>query len=352
MATRVAVLDDYHGLARSHFDKLNTSLYAIEYFPETLRPYDHPDTPQAERDELAKRLEPFAVIATMRERTAFPKELIERLPRLKLLLSCGRRNGSIDMDACRARGIPVTATEDKTATDGTDEHIVSMILAAFHNIAPNDAAVKAGKWQTSLVVPVSGKTLGLVGLRRLGGSVARTMSVAFQMKIIAWSPNLIQDAADEQARSQGLPVEGPGGDKTFKAVSREELFAASDVVSVNMVLSDRSRGLITGQDLARMKPSAFFVNTARGPLVVEQDLLRVLRDGKIAGAALDVFDLEPLPKDSEWRNPDWGTNGKSQVLLSPHVGFVEEGRLNGFYEQQVADLARWSDGKALRKTMY
>lgn len=290
----------------------------------------------------------------MRERTPLPADLINRLPNLKLILSCGRRNKAIDMDAAQKRGIPVTAAADSKVgpVDSTTEHIITMILSATRNIAQNDAAVRAGAWQTSFVTGVSGKTLGLVGLGRLGGAVARIMSVAFGMKIIAWSTNLTQDAADEQAKEQGLPVEQTNGERTFKAVSREELFTTADVVSVHLVLSERSRGLITEADLSKMKASAFFVNTSRGPLVVEKDLLAILKAGKIRGAGLDVFDLEPLPKDSEWRRSDWGTDGKSQVLVTPHVAYVEEGSINGFYKQQVDDLLRWSAGKPLGQTMY
>lgn len=258
------------------------------------------------------------------------------------------------MDAAQKRGIPVTAATGDQAgpVDSTTEHVIAMILGVTRNIAKNDAAVKAGAWQTDAVTGVSGKTLGLVGLGRLGGAVARIMNLAFGMKIIAWSTNLTQEAADAQAKEQGLPVEQANGEKTFKAVSREELFSAADVVSVHLVLSDRSRGLVTEADLSRMKPSSFFVNTSRGPLVVERDLLNILEAGKIRGAALDVFDLEPLPSDSEWRRPDWGTNGKSQVLVTPHVAYVEERSINGFYEQQVDDLVAWSAGKPLKRTMY
>lgn len=288
----------------------------------------------------------------MRERTPFPKGLLERLPRLKLLLSCGRHNKAVDIEACQARGIPVTGTEDKGAIDTTLEHVITLILAAGHDIAQNDASMKAGKWQTTFVTGVSRKTLGVVGLGRLGSSVARIMNLAFGMKIVAWSPNLTQSTADEQAKSKGLPVEGPDGEKTFKAVSREELFATADVVSLHLLLSERTRCLITAEDLSKMKPSSFFVNTSRGPLVVEEDLLRTLREGKIRGAALDVFNLEPLPVDSEWRDPTWGTNGKSQVVMTPHIAFVEEGVLNGFYEQQVEELERWSRGEPLKKPLY
>jgi phosphoglycerate dehydrogenase-like enzyme len=290
----------------------------------------------------------------MRERTPLPAELINRLPNLKLILSCGYRNKAIDMDAAQARGIPVTAATDTKSgpVDTTTEHAITLILSVARNIPQNDAAVKAGAWQTNFVTGLSGKTLGLVGLGRLGGNVARIMKVAFDMKIIAWSTNLTQEVADAQARHQGLPVEQADGSKTFKAVSREELFGTADVVSVHLVLSERSMGLITESDLSRMKPSSFFVNTSRGPLVVEKDLLNILKAGKIRGAALDVFDLEPLPKDSEWRDSDWGTGGKSQVLLTPHIAYVEESNINGFYQQQVDDLQRWFAGKELKKTMY
>ncbi|RDA87604.1 hypothetical protein CP532_3952 [Ophiocordyceps camponoti-leonardi (nom. inval.)] len=352
MAIKVAVLDDYHGLAPAHFNKLDGSLYAVDYIPETLRPYNHAETTQEEREKLVERLEPYEVIATMRERTPFPKELIDRLPRLRLLLSSGSRNRAIDMEACRARGIPVTATEDATAMSNTVEHIVAMILAVCRNIVPHDTAVKKGKWQTAFVNSLAGKRLGLVGLGRLGAEVGRIMKGAFGMEVVAWSANLTQDVADEQAKSRGLPVQGTDGEKTFKVVSSQELFETSDVVSVHLVLSDRSRGLITKEDLSKMKPSSFFVNTSRGPLVVEKDLLDILKAGKIAGAALDVFDIEPLPLDSEWRSLDWGAGGTSQVLLTPHVAFVEEKTLDSFYEQQVGDLLLWMEGKALKRTMY
>ncbi|KAF5964861.1 2-hydroxyacid dehydrogenase [Fusarium bulbicola] len=352
MVTHVAVLDDYHGLAASHFAKLDASQFAIQYFPLTLRPYNHPDTPQAEKDELVQRLEPFEVIATMRERTPFPKELIERLPRLKLLLSGGRHNKAIDTEACRSRGIPITGSDAKMATVATLEHVITLILAACRDIPHNDAAVKAGEWQTSLVTGVTGKTLGVVGLGRLGSSVARIMSTAFGMKIICWSSNLTQSIADEQAKAQGLPVDTQDGDKMFKFVSREVLFSTSDMVTVHLLLSDRTRGLITSEDLSRMKQSSFFINTSRGPLVVEDELLATLKAGSIRGAALDVFNIEPLPADSEWRDSSWGTKGKSRVLLTPHIAYVEEGVMNEFYEHQVAELDRWSKGEALNNTMY
>lgn len=289
---------------------------------------------------------------TVRERTPFPAELVNRLPNLQLLLTQARRNLSLDLDAFKARGIPVATAIHVRATgentvESTTEHIIAMILALARNIAADDAGLKAGIWQSSLCTALSGKTLGIIGLGRLGGAAARILHVAFGMKIIAWSQNLTQEAADEQAVNFNLPVSNSDGEKTFKAVSREELFRTADVVSLHVVLSDRTRGYITTQDFDLMKPSAFFVNTSRGPLVAEQDLLNTLNAGKIRGAALDVFWQEPLPLDSEWRSSGWGKDGKSHLLVTPHTGYVEEMAINGFYEQATNDIEAWIAGNPL-----
>ena len=290
----------------------------------------------------------------MRERTPLPSELIRQLPKLKLIVTCGHRNRAIDLAACAARGIPVASARDAHAgpVDSTAEHVVALILGIARRLADNDAAVKAGLWQTGFVTALAGKTIGVVGLGRLGAAVARIMHVALGMRVVAWSSNLTQEAADQTARDAGLPADGPPGAKTFEVVSRRELFSAADVVTLHMVLSDRSRGLITAQDLALMKPRALFVNTSRGPLVVEEDLLCVLKAGKIGGAALDVFDLEPLPPDSEWRSTEWGKGGRSSVLVTPHVAYVEEQTIRGFYEQQVDNVARWAAGEPLHNLLY
>lgn len=288
----------------------------------------------------------------MRERTPFPRELLARLPNLKLLLTTGTRNASLDLDALKERKIPVAGAVDNTAThatgtDSTTQHCVALILAAARNIVPDDASVKSGGWQTSYAAGLSGKVFGTVGLGRLGAHVARIMNVAFGMKVVAWSSNLTQEAADEKAKSCGLPVEGPDGEKTFKVVSKEELFRTADVVSIHLVLSDRSRGTISTGDLELMKPSSIFVNTSRGPLVVEEDLIGVLEKGLIRCAALDVFNLEPLPLDSKWRTIKWGQDGRSQVLLTPHMGYVEKGTLDAWYRQQVENIRRWEKGEGL-----
>lgn len=292
----------------------------------------------------------------MRERTPFPRDLIARLPNLKLLLTTGNRNLALDLSALRHRGIPVAGAVDKAhpgsvGSVSTTEHCVAMILAAARNIAQDDREVKSGGWQTASAVSLHGKTLGVVGLGRLGVAVAKIMHSAFGMRVVAWSPNLTQEGADEKAREAGFPVEDEGG-KTFRVVSKEELFKAADVVSVHIVLSERSRGGIGEKELALMKPSAIFVNTSRGPLVVEEDLLNALDKGRIRAAALDVFELEPLPLDSRWRTTQWGKDGRSQVLLTPHMGYVEQSTLEGWYDQQVENLERWAKGEPLLQSLY
>lgn len=286
----------------------------------------------------------------MRERTPFPAELIARLPNLKVFLTTGHINRAVDIEAMAARGIPVVGALDTAPGDAdnklncTAEHTVAIILGIAHNIAADCANVHAGGWQTQTKIKLSGKTLGVLGLGRYGIVLARVFSAAMGMKIIAWSPNLTQDAADERAQQAGLPVE-TNGVKTFRAVSKEELFSQSDVLTLHLPLSERSRGLVSAVDLQRMKPTSFFVNTSRGPIVVEKDLLDLLKQGKIRGAALDVFDIEPLPADSEWRTTEWGKNGTSNVLLTPHSAYGEDESMKGFYRQQLENIQRLERGE-------
>ncbi|KAH6853289.1 D-isomer specific 2-hydroxyacid dehydrogenase [Chaetomium sp. MPI-CAGE-AT-0009] len=353
---KVAVLDDYQGISEPKFKALDPSKYDVSFFRDTLRPYNRPDTPRDVKDQLVARLEPFTVISTMRERTPFPGELISRLPNLQLLLTTGNRNLALDLDALRARGIPVVGTGHRARggallADSTTEHCVALVLAAARNLAQDDAAVKAGAWQTAPAVSLRGKVFGVVGLGRLGVAVARIMSVGFGMRVVAWSENLTQERADERAREAGLPVEDAEGRKTFAVVGKEELFRTADVVSLHLVLSDRSRGIVAAADLEMMKPTAILVNTSRGPLVVEEDLLAVLEKGGIRAAAVDVFDLEPLPLDSRWRTTKWGQDGRSRVLLTPHMGYVEEATLDAWYDQQVESLQRWERGEELTERL-
>ncbi|ETS75119.1 hypothetical protein PFICI_13603 [Pestalotiopsis fici W106-1] len=348
--TKVAVLDDYQELSKTYFEPLRNAGYEVTIFTDTLLPYNHADTPQDVKDALVKRLEPYTIICTMRERTPFPGELVSRLPNLKLLLTTGQRNASLDVPALLERGVVVAGTaKEGQNPDSTTQHTVSLILGLARNLAADDAAVKSGLWQTRLNTGLSGKVFGTVGLGRLGAAVARIMHLAFNMRIAAWSPNLTQDAADEKARAMGLPVEDPQtGAKTFRAVSRDELFAQSDVVSIHVVLSERSRGMVGKEDLAKMKKSALFVNTSRGPIVREQDLLEAGKSGAVRGIAMDVYNIEPLPKDSEWRTTKWGEEGRSDVLLTPHMGYVEVDPLSSWYKQQVDNILRWEKGEELK----
>lgn len=284
----------------------------------------------------------------MRERTPFPRDLVASLPNLKLLLTTGGRNASLDVSALNERGIPVAGTAaEPLDPDSTTQHCVALILGIARNIAQENAAMKAGLWQTTVATNLVGRTFGAVGFGRLGFAVSRILKFAFGMKIIAWSTNLTQEAADEKAREAGLPTEDENGEKTFKVVSRDELFRTADVVNIQLVLSDRSRGLINISDLEKMKKSALFINAARGPLVVEDDLLMAAKKGLVSGIALDVYDTEPLPIYSEWRTTRWGVDGKSRVLLTPHMGYVQDATMHAWYKQQVANILRWEKGEEM-----
>ncbi|KAJ2894683.1 D-isomer-specific 2-hydroxyacid dehydrogenase-like protein [Zalerion maritima] len=348
---KIAVLDDYFSIAPQHFSRLDPSKYNITYIPDTLLPYSHPSTTSSTKEELVSRLLPYDVIAGMRERTPFPRALLEKLPNLKLLLNTGSRNRAIDSPYCKERNIPVAGAKDlgteEGAPDNTTQHCVAMILALSRGLVEDDQSVKNGGWQSCLATGLGGKTLGLVGLGRLGSAVAKIMNVAFGMKVIAWSENLTQEKADSQATAASLPVQTSGGDKTFKAVSKHDLFKTADVISVHVILSDRSRGLITKKDMALMKKSAFIVNTSRAPIIDEEDLLETAEKGEIRGIGLDVFELEPLPLDSKWRTDKWGKDGRSRVLLTPHKAYGEEKTMNGYYEGQVENILRWERGEPL-----
>ncbi|KAM3511469.1 hypothetical protein MY11210_004896 [Beauveria gryllotalpidicola] len=349
MVLQIAVLDDYQGVAEQYFGTLGQE-FKVSYFKDTLLPYNHPATPQSGRDALVQRLEPFDIINTTRERTPFPAELVRRLPKLKLLVTNGLRNFALDLDAFKERGITVASVmkrpdDDAPIVDSTPEHILTLIMALARNVAADHASVTAGGWQTGFSTSLSGKTLGLVGLGRLGAVTAKMLHAALGMQVIAWSPNLTQEKADAQAQAAGLAATQADGRRTFASVSREHLFRTSDVVSVHLVLSDRSRGLVTADDLHKMKPESFFVNTSRGPLVVERDLLDTLKQGRIRGAALDVFDIEPLPADSEWRTTAWGKDGRSRVLMTPHTGYADDDVIRDWYKLQVQEVMRWKNGQ-------
>jgi lactate dehydrogenase-like 2-hydroxyacid dehydrogenase len=357
--TKIAILDDYQNASEKHFQHFDRSKFEIASYPETLLPYNHPDTPEDVKQQLVERLKPYTIICCMRERTPFPGDLLRQLPNLKLLLSTGKRNLSLDLPACQELGITVAGTgqlsrSDKPkpahageGPDSTTQHCVALILGLARNLAEDDKNVKAGGWQTAFATGLSGKTLGVLGLGRLGVSTAKIMHQAFGMRILAWSSNLTQEVADQKAEAAGLGVTDEDGEKIFKVVSKDELFSTADVVSVHYVLGPRSRGIVAKSDLDKMKPSALFINTSRGPLVVEEDLLEILEKGKIRGAALDVFEFEPLKKDSKWRTDKWGKGGRSTVLLSPHMGYVEEEVLGNWYEENAENVVRWVEGREL-----
>jgi lactate dehydrogenase-like 2-hydroxyacid dehydrogenase len=359
---KLAILDDYQDVATKHFSPLEPT-FAITSYKDTLLPYNHPSSSDDARQELVDRLKPYTVISSMRERTPFPADLLKQLPNLKLLMTTGHRNNGIDMAAAKALQIPVTGAAEKGRTDSTTvtaktrrgpdsttQHAVALILGIARCLASDDANVKNGLWETELATGLSGKTFSTLGLGRLGGNVAKIMYQSFGMKILCWSNSLTQESADQKAQDLGLPIE-EDGEKTFQVVSKEELFKQADVLSLHYVLSDRSRGIVGASDLALLKPSALFVNTSRGPLVTESDLLDCLKRGAIRGAALDTFDLEPLPKDSPWRTTKWGLEGRSSVLLSPHMGYVEEETMNNWYKEQVEILKQWHRGGELSQRL-
>ena len=342
----VAILDDYPDIAPKHFSRI--SGVKVDSFPETLQA-----TKKDDLEALVKRLKPYQVISTMRERTAFPAELQKQLPNLKLLMTTGPKNASIDMKAASEQGITVTGTvggkpkymENYSTDDlppppqgnSVNQHSWALLLGLCGNIAKDDNALKTDPqaWQSGLAIPLGGKTLGLLGLGKLGTLMAQTGVQAFGMKAIAWSENLTQEKADATAEGVGL-AKG-----TFKVVSKDELFKQADVVSVHLVLSDRSRGIVGQKELDMMKKSAIVVNTSRGGLIDEKAFLKALKEGTIRGAALDVYWEEPIPSDSPWRSKDF----KSEVVLSPHMGYANTGTMNRWYEEQAEILERWLKGE-------
>jgi phosphoglycerate dehydrogenase-like enzyme len=267
-------------------------------------------------DEIVDRLLPFDVVCLMRERTPLPRAVIERLPRLKLIASTGTRNAAIDMDAAAERGIVVA----HTGYDGrsTVEMTWALILACVRQVALENAHLRAGGWQRTLGDGLHGKTLGVLGLGNIGSEVAR-IGLAFGMDVIAWSQNLTPD----KAHACGV-----------RLASKDELFRNADILTIHLVLSQRTKGLVGAAELRAMKPSARLINTSRGPIVDEPALIEVLRERRIAGAALDVFDIEPLPTNHPFRSLD-------NVLSTPHIGYVARDLYRTFYGDTVKNITRW-----------
>jgi phosphoglycerate dehydrogenase-like enzyme len=271
-------------------------------------------------DELVARLTPFDVVFVMRERTPLPRSILERLPNLRMIASTGNVNASIDMAAVADLGFHVSTTGGSIGS--TVELTWALILAAARNIVTERQAVAEGRWQSTVGRELDRRVLGVLGLGRIGSRVAR-VGAAFGMEVVAWSANLTPEAAQE-AGARYLP--------------REEFFATADVVTVHLKLSERSLGLIGADELAAMKPSALLVNTSRGPIIDEDALIEALRSGAIAGAGLDVFDVEPLPPDHPLRT-------MANVTATPHIGYVADRPYRIFFRDAVAAIAEWLDGQ-------
>jgi phosphoglycerate dehydrogenase-like enzyme len=309
---RIAVLDDYQGVALTLADwSAVTARARVVVFNDHL----------TDAEAIVERLLPFDVVCVMRERTPLSRNIIERLPTLKLIASTGKRNASIDTATAAERGITVVHTS-YTSTP-TVELTWGLILASARHIVAENASLRAGGWQRTVGDDLADKTLGILGLGSIGSQVAK-VALAFGMNVIAWSQNLTSQAAAAAGA---------------RLVSKEELLREADVVSIHLVLSKRTAGLIGAPELALMKPSARLVNTSRGPIVVETALIDALTRRQIAGAAIDVFDTEPLPPDHPYRNIE-------HILATPHIGYVSRGLYQRFYRDTVANILAWMDARA------
>jgi phosphoglycerate dehydrogenase-like enzyme len=313
---RCAILDDYLNLALSLADWSKVSdRVDVTVFNE----------PFASAEAAASALKDFEIICAMRERTPFPRALFAALPKLKLLITSGMRNASFDMEAAKDHKVVLCGTQ--WARDPTAPLAMGMILELTRNIGRESARMHAGApLQKFVGIEIEGKTLGVVGLGKLGAKVAG-LAKAFGMNVIAWSPNL----TPERCKEAGVGY-----------ATREELFSTADVITIHMVLSQRSHGLVGAADLARMKPTSYLVNTARGPIVDEAALLATMQQKKIAGAAIDVYSVEPLPVDHPFRKLD-------NMVLTPHLGYVTEESFRNHYNQMVEGIDAWIKGEPLRR---
>ena len=311
---RIAVLDDYQKVARAMADWSAVERDAeVTVFNKYL----------GDLEAGATALRDFQVIAIMRERTPFPRALFERLPNLKLLVTTGARNRAIDLGAASDHGVMVCGTPSPGRA--TVEMTWALILAAARNLVVEERSMRSGGWQTALGFGLEGKTLGVIGLGRLGSQVAE-IAKAFRMDVVAWSPNLTAERASECG---------------VRLASKQELLASADIVTIHMVLSAGTTNLISADDLGRMKRTAWLVNCSRGPIVNEGDLISALESRTIAGAALDVYDVEPLPPGHPFRSLD-------NTILSPHKGYVTEETYRVFYEGTVEAIRAWLDGTPIR----
>jgi phosphoglycerate dehydrogenase-like enzyme len=306
---QIAVLDDYQNAALESADwSVLRDRADITVFEDHL----------ADPDAVIERLLPFDVVCVMRERTPLPRKVIERLPNLKLIASTGSANASIDVAAAGDRGITVVHTGYRS--DPTVEFTWALILACARHIVTESNSVRSGGWQQTVGVDLRGKTLGVLGLGNVGSEVARIGS-AFGMKLIAWSQNMTPEAA----KAAGAIL-----------VSKDQLFERADILTIHLVLSSRTRGLVGAAELEKMKPTAWLINASRGPIVEEQALITALQNKRLAGAAIDVFDIEPLPPSHPFRTLD-------NVLATPHIGYVSQDLYKTFYEDTVSNIRKWLD---------
>ena len=313
---RCAITDDYLNLALTVADwsKVKDRVDLTVF-----------NQPFASQEAAASALKDFEIICAMRERTPFPRALFAALPKLKLLITSGMRNAAIDMEAAKAHNVVLCGTQ--FGRDPTAPLTMGLILELTRNIGRENARMHAGEPLQKLVgIEIEGRTLGVIGLGKLGGKVSK-LAQAFGMNVIAWSPNLTA----ERCKEVGVTY-----------ATKEELFKTADIITIHVVLSDRSRGLVGAADLARMKPTSYLVNTARGPIVDENALLETLKAGKIAGAAVDVFSVEPLPVDHPFRKLD-------NLVLTPHLGYVTKETFIAHYSQMVEGIDAWFKGEPVRR---
>lgn len=314
---RVAVLDDWQGVARATADWTSLEQRAEVVFFE--RPFDGPDA-------VAQALAEFDVIVAMRERTKFPAELIQRLPHLRMIALTGARSWTMDIDACTARGIVVCHTAGQQSTPATAELTLALLLAAARRIPAADASMRTGAFQAGVPLGnvLAGKTLGVIGLGKIGSRMAR-YGQALGMHVLAWSQNM----TEEKAQAAGAQL-----------VDKATLLECADALSLHVVLSDRTRGILGAQDLARMKRGAIVINTSRGPLIDEPALIEALRAGRLI-AGLDVYDQEPLPADHPLRS-------LPNVVLTPHLGYCTSEVYAQFYGESIENILAFLDGKPIR----
>ena len=314
---KIVVLDDYQRVARAlgPFDSLADA--EVEVLHEHI----------ADPNELAAALRGAQIVVAMRERTPFPAATFDRLPDLRLLVTTGMANAAIDIPAAAAHGVTVSGTTmyGTGRSSNTTELTWALILAVRRHVVTEDRALREGRWQTTVGTDLAGSTLGVLGLGRLGTQVAR-IGQAFDMRVIAWSQHLTPERAAEAGATW---------------VPKEELLSASDVLTIHLKLSERTTGLVGAAELAAMKPSAILINTSRGPIVDQDALVGALIAGTIAGAGLDVYDVEPLPLGNPLR-------GAPNTVLLPHLGYVTEGGYRTMYQQVVEDIAAWRAGTPVR----